>query len=224
MSINGLAIASALLCIAVVWLWIRSGSVAFTLKRVAAYSSAGERLAITWQPAQPVTDMIVYSAQSFPGRLRLGRDVYHLVPPNQIRSSPEDGDGLIVNIRPMSPRELHAHIDTVVEHGQGWAAGQWASFEYGIRRNRYAQPPVGYEVERRLVTPFWPIAGLLALFPSIIVANRFRKHARRDRNFCSSCGYDIRATRDRCPECGTPGPDALTPLKLPAQQRTTPGF
>jgi len=47
--------------------------------------------------------------------------------------------------------------------------------------------------------PHWLFALLFALLPSVFLIRARRK----PRNCCQSCGYDLRATPDRCPECGT---------------------
>ena len=50
--------------------------------------------------------------------------------------------------------------------------------------------------------PCWPFMLLLSIPPALWL-RRFREHRRRQRlGLCLSCGYDLRATPDRCPECG----------------------
>ncbi len=56
---------------------------------------------------------------------------------------------------------------------------------------------------RRLTIPVWFIAPLLLIMPILQMRSLLRGWRRRRLNLCPSCGYDLRASRDCCPECGT---------------------
>jgi hypothetical protein len=57
--------------------------------------------------------------------------------------------------------------------------------------------------------PGWMPVVLLGVLPTAWVGRRLRSRRRRRAGLCSRCGYDLRATPDRCPECGAaPGPAA----------------
>jgi hypothetical protein len=49
--------------------------------------------------------------------------------------------------------------------------------------------------------PLWPIGVMLAALPALRVRRLLMRV--RPRGHCARCGYDLRATPDRCPECGT---------------------
>ena len=50
--------------------------------------------------------------------------------------------------------------------------------------------------------PAWALALGFATAPAI-TATRWRRRGPQRRGRCASCGYDLRATPGRCPECGT---------------------
>lgn len=55
---------------------------------------------------------------------------------------------------------------------------------------------------RWVVVPLWPIVTLSALLPARWFLSARRRRATSRLGLCPRCGYDLRATPDRCPECG----------------------
>jgi hypothetical protein len=58
--------------------------------------------------------------------------------------------------------------------------------------------------------PYWAIAWILAFCAfrksTYAFGRRVRAYRRSMRGYCANCGYDLRASRERCPECGEPIP------------------
>ena len=51
--------------------------------------------------------------------------------------------------------------------------------------------------------PHWFLALLFAVLPALLLRSLSSSRKRHRAGLCCKCGYDLRATPDRCPECGT---------------------
>lgn len=61
-----------------------------------------------------------------------------------------------------------------------------------------------------LSAPFWALVIPPALPPAVWLVRRIRGRRRTGRGLCATCGYDLRASPERCPECGTASAPAVT--------------
>lgn len=180
-----LATVSLILCVGMIALWIRS-YLAYDLVAYEAYSGIGTEL-------MSVNGKFIF---------------YHF---NSYKDESEE-----------PPQEFgFSHVSPASRTGVGWA-GEFDFWHYG----RHFWNRLGFRATSRPVpivstrltivsAPDWALAGLFGTLPFIYFLRIRRRRRMRNRQLacqCIACGYDLRATPDRCPECG-----ALQPGKTSIQ-------
>jgi hypothetical protein len=63
-----------------------------------------------------------------------------------------------------------------------------------------------------LSIPFWFLLLLTAVVTALLFRARRRHRLRHKLGHCVQCGYDLRESKDTCPECGSPIPAASATL------------
>ncbi|HWE92917.1 MAG TPA: hypothetical protein VG269_03015 [Tepidisphaeraceae bacterium] len=130
-------------------------------------------------------------ASTFNGRLLLG-------------ASPEyDGPAKFYAAR-ADPAHMESlaedmlYVDREYADEYNWKIGPRAGFYY--RGMTFLGLP---KSTHHLMAPLWPIALASSLMPACWGLRLARRHRRACAGLCRHCGYDLRATPGRCPECGT---------------------
>ncbi len=165
---------SLLCCVAICVLWARS----YRLSDGLNWANDGGWRAVRSAKGQVVVGLLVTDWSSYPAefhRLRYQRDVAQF-PYNYVM--------LLCG----SAGDQDSH----------WERGNFAWYQ---KRNagRGTLHATGF-------APFWSLAASAAVMPAGLTMLRLRSGVRaRGRKMgghCAACGYDLRATRERCPECG----------------------
>jgi hypothetical protein len=74
-------------------------------------------------------------------------------------------------------------------------------FSRGLSFNLFTNHWTRWNI-RQVTVPFWIVAVLTGLSAALFALLSQRATA-NTKGLCQTCGYDLRATPDRCPECGT---------------------
>ena len=75
---------------------------------------------------------------------------------------------------------------------------------YWLLIDLYQEEPGGTKryISASLDVPVWQLVILFSVLPLIWLKTRLARTCRPGDGFCAVCGYDLRATPERCPECG----------------------
>jgi hypothetical protein len=144
-------------------------------------------LAVLWARSSFSMDGVIYADPSGGGKwshclhTRHGAVHYLYTGPPQAAAP-----GLRVLSGPQSP-PLAAMVDRPRWSALGFAGGVVNTFWF-------------------LSVPFWFLLLLTCALPAAWLFRRVRHRPRGNGLVCPTCGYDLRATPGRCPECGTVAP------------------
>jgi hypothetical protein len=163
-------------------------------------------LILLWYRSHHGSDWITYSSGNgvyheyvtLPGQFRYTRvSGYPAAQPFEWRRNP------FPPLRPVFGQQPVYRTWAIV--GVGFDGGSRRINSPAAAPGVYAPVTVNYQIT---AVPFAVpafLAAAVGLLPWVRRRRRVRQaHVRRKQGLCETCGYDVRESKDRCPECGSP--------------------
>ena len=194
---------SALVCAALLVLWVRSAFVSEVVRVRAGERQVTARWTHAGTPQGDVTFTMlpVWYVRSWGGNLYAGE---RHVEPHHWPSF------VVAQERPDSWYYEREEVDAPA----GWVPWRvgWSAHRGVPRDGDY------YDVPwlRQAVVPHWMPALVAAALPALWLRAVRRRRRRIECRQCVDCGYDLRTRPDVCPECGAPNPGPHLPRLGPA--------
>ena len=182
------AASSLLLCIASAFLWVRSFRATDIVSRLYTQRIAG---GIQYR-----------SRQLLSGRGGVAFSLRH-----GVRTVSDERDILLANYE--FRHEITPPYDSIFPNTHNDPEWLWRGFQV----MRFVPNPKSDQRGATVTVPYWALIGLGAIAPTLSLW-RFRQ-SRPLRGHCPSCGYDLRASPERCPECGAAAPKPRMSTQAP---------
>jgi len=192
--LNFAAIVSVLFLVATAALWVRSyfHADAFLQERTWNYPETEKYNAQLENGVMLAPSVTVYTITIYSDRGTIG--VHHQ------GSFEFDGDGPPDSILwEQDPPYETKFIQSLISAAPASRFGVWTNItlNWNDFKRRWEGDTLSVSVDH------WLLAALFGVLPVLNVAVHIRRRQRITAGVCLSCGYDLRATPDRCPECGS---------------------
>lgn len=89
------------------------------------------------------------------------------------------------------------------ENSTYWVISRFNPFSRPLRRGFASVLNGNWRAACTIRLPHWFLVIVTAVLPSVWLTRLRRARHRKRLGLCLHCGYDLRASKDRCPECGT---------------------
>jgi hypothetical protein len=190
---NGAAAVSLLMLIGISTIWVASYRKTFSVEHFYYIQPDGKPLAKDAILPSPVIGYMNYRVYATIGCLVAIR--YKMAYSGTLW--PEDG---------VSPQDrwgywIDAPLSVAVVDYDILARGGSTRFGFGFPNENDGRLNASFN--QALMFPDWFVALLFAILPAIWLYRWRRSRRRFAAHLCQTCGYDLRATPERCPECGT---------------------